>query len=358
MSDITFNTTTTKKRRSGGLFKKSSRGLKKSTANSESTRTLEESRSPTPIPPHEHDFDTGYEDIDEMVEQSASEPPNIPVALVSEQPTFTQISPTPTIGSVKRKHETDDINNGFNNNRFKNIDAVEDSDVEYIFVNGPILNQTVHTYEYDNLLQNNIDSLAQWVSHSIRINSIKECFVFTNNHVDSRKLNLKLIIEDMLLYKINKIHLLQFINMTYTFYTKLIDNLYPIATVAINVNYTINVSDLAQLCTYFINLCVFEFFKPFFQSINLVAGENLLNDTDRQYFESFINEKQTNLTVYYNSKLVNLQAHKYYKYTLNNDANTDRVYFDRPVVQKNIPLELSLYPINVFIVSMYKELRF
>ncbi|AWW14409.1 hypothetical protein KM620_gp049 [Hyposidra talaca nucleopolyhedrovirus] len=356
MSDTTV-VGTRKKRRSGvGLFKKKSttREIESSTTGDYETMHTP-TKSTTPLP--EYDFDTGYEDINVLMEESENESPNIPITIMPESTSTPKYTEPTTSGSVKRKHEND---NDFSN-RFRNIRAASDSNVvdlnvEYVFINGPILNQSFH--ERVDLLQDNIDRLFRWVSTFNQIDSIKTCFIFTNKHIDSKKLNLKYNLDDLYLYKINKVHLLHFVDMTYSFYTKLINNLFPIANIAINVNYTAGFSDLTQLCTYFINYCVFEFYRPFFYYFHSVSGGNLLNDADQQYFESYINEKQTDLTAYYNSKLINLEAHKYYKYTPDNDINTNKEYNSQTVLQKNLPFELDLYKVNVYIVSMCKKLRF
>ncbi|AIU41278.1 orf39 [Sucra jujuba nucleopolyhedrovirus] len=342
-----------KKRRSSGLFSKTkdkangatsrlTKSVKKVDSSKKQKLTEEQTEQPL------ENYSTGYEDLTENVEMNADNDgavvmsqPNIPIT-EPPQSSFQvpypdrALSPAITVNfdeneRVAADRSSSTVVNGVSINPSNAIRQTSDYNTsanfgpKVFFINSPLLDQNTLPANFD-ILQNNIVLLQNYVLplNDTPIESTKRCFMIdsTNATIGIDKLDFDDNINHLFEYKLNFSNMNKIINMFYGYYIKLIQNLFPIANIGINVNYTVGSTDLTQIVTHFINFCVFQTMQNFYHIINSVEGGHLIDGQNQSKLEAEIKDKQKKLTSYYNSKLHNLQAFQYYKYTVDNDSNT------------------------------------
>ncbi|QWO71575.1 hypothetical protein [Orgyia pseudotsugata single capsid nuclopolyhedrovirus] len=192
-----------------------------------------------------------------------------------------------------------------------------------IFVEGPVLNQVIGSCNGGAAVQHNVDVLSEYLKRINFAGSIRTAFVINTVHSDAR-IEYFDSMDMALRFPVNAKDFFKYSNMVFNCYTKLIDNLHSLATVAINVNYTVDKSPISNLLTFFINACVGQFTQPITaalerQTIVRNAIDEKLNGKLREYAVN----RQDKLLNYYNRALAGIQAYEYFKFTPNNDANVE-----------------------------------
>ncbi|ABF47381.1 Chch42-like peptide [Clanis bilineata nucleopolyhedrovirus] len=227
-----------------------------------------------------------------------------------------------------------------------------DQDVDVVFIVAPTLNQIPASPNNVRSLQQNINELALYLHYLSRstTQSIKEYFMYKRQGYSNNALDYK---ECMLVLKnfhVNRANYMKFSDLVYNFYVSLIQNLNTFAHILVNVNYTHNRTNASQVLTYFINQCVGYIVDHVTDLLSINDGRTSNRiDLDMQ---NHIEQQQISLTSYYNYNLVNLQAHKYYKFTPDNDDNPVEQY------KHNVTAENKIYSIKLFVIPIDTSLKF
>lgn len=231
-------------------------------------------------------------------------------------------------------------------------DDASDQDVDVVFIAAPTLNQIAASPNNVQSLQQNINELALYLHYLSRstTQSIKEYFMYKRQGYSNNALDYK---ECMLVLKnfhVNRANYMKFSDLVYNFYVSLIQNLNTFAHILVNVNYTHNRTNASQVLTYFINQCVGYIVDHVTDLLSINDGRTSNRiDLDMQ---NHIEQQQISLTSYYNYNLVNLQAHKYYKFTPDNDHNPVEQY------KHNVTAENKIYSIKLFVIPIDTSLKF
>nr|WUR10799.1 hypothetical protein Caab_090 [Calliteara abietis nucleopolyhedrovirus] len=289
--------------------------------------------------PHNY-YTLGDEDIRRFATSSTQQPPattttsakSIPAAIASGSglnlPFGTQLPPPPPPSSLQTNNIGGGSSNG--NSRYGNVGGSGGGGVEpkIVFVRAPILNESVNTCESAHTIQQNIDLLTQYLKSINYAGSLKQSFVFDQTVNSHETLEYEDCMSTLLQFPIDYENFVKYSDMVYNYYLDLMQNLHAFCTVAINVNYTFNKSKISELLTHFLNLCVWQCVQPI-----MVVLKEQNSKTYRQpdaamvaRLTDYVTEKQEQLINVYNIKLLNLNAHKYYKFSADNDVNKNGGY--------------------------------
>lgn len=228
------------------------------------------------------------------------------------------------------------------NNLSRHIDANmereanlrSNNNVDVLIVNTLQLQQIPNTIDCVPYLQNAINTLQRYMVSVTGFDSktsIKRYFKVTEQQCSLTKLDYKILIARLLRLDVRTENIVRFSKMMFSYYVSIIQNLPTLAYIAINVNYTVDKTDIGRLLTYFINLCAHHVNERIFSlfegenatKINTLptikSNENTLS-TDANVL-AIINNSYKELTTLYNRTLFSLETLNFYKFTMDNDLN-------------------------------------
>ncbi|ADB84386.1 hypothetical protein [Apocheima cinerarium nucleopolyhedrovirus] len=224
------------------------------------------------------------------------------------------------------------------------------SDENVLFVVSPTLNQINKQGNDFYTLQSNIYLLTKYMKNlTSENNSVKTYFVFSENY-DNKKLEYSDYMNNILKFKVKVTNFFHYSNMIFNYYISLIQNLQPFKAIAVNVNYTQDKSQISELLTYYINLCVGKytnFLNEMFQNKNVQRPD--MDEIEKLRIKTHIKKCQQMLHNVFNFNLVNLQGYTFYKFT--NDNDIDNSY--TPTTSDH-----KIYPIVLNVKKLYHNLIF
>ncbi|AGR56794.1 HESP042 [Hemileuca sp. nucleopolyhedrovirus] len=225
-------------------------------------------------------------------------------------------------------------------NNYTAATAENNEHVEILFLVAPTLIQMSGSITYTNveIIQRNIDTLTYYMNNlSQTQQSVKNYFLYHKTENSSTTLEYRNLMALITKYPVKRENFFKFSEMFFKYYITNIQNLHSLATIAINVNYTVGRSNVSNMLTYFINVCVDHFALLLF---DIIDSNNFVYSTpdlkSKLEFDDHIEKKQKILTNYYNTSLLNLQNYQYYKFTPDNDDNYKVVATSNDILQINL----------------------
>ncbi|UJZ89051.1 hypothetical protein QKV36_gp103 [Erannis ankeraria nucleopolyhedrovirus] len=349
VSSATNNKPKEKKTTTSKLFKKSKKTTTEVNKTGETVNNMDDfALSPTYMGPYSPASMHYDDDLNSCENQLGNTAALLPHQINTTQTSFTvpmpSEEPMTTEELFEERTQTPNIDKNINIQENKNDENV-------LFVVSPTLNQLNGRGNDFHTLQSNIYSLTKYMKSLTSENkSVKTYFVFGENY-DNKKLEYSDYMNNILKFKVKNTNFFHYSNMIYNYYISLIQNLQSFAAIAVNVNYTQNKSQISEMLTYYINLCVGKytnFLNEMFQNKNVQRPD--IDESVKQKIATHIEKRQQVLHNVFNFNLVNLQGYTFYKLTDDNDFN----YSDTQTTTKNE----KIYPITLRVKKLHYNLIF